>query len=231
VNKYPYNPHAHKNLGNAYGKIGDSEKAEREFLFAIQHGVTGKTLARSHIGLGVTYAKRKEYESAVEHYLRAIELDPSAMEPYLNLGMLYFQQGQHEKALPYYEKVIALVPRHAIAHAALGNVYGKIGNLQRAEEELRLAVRYGDGKTFAESHNRLGILFATRNEHENAVKHFTLSIEADADAMEPHHNLAQTYLDMREIDKASGVLQEMKKRGFNVPEDLQKRVEAAAKNP
>ncbi|UCF80472.1 MAG: tetratricopeptide repeat protein [Acidobacteriota bacterium] len=263
--KYPDNPHAHETLGLEYSKLGDLEKAEREFLLAVRRGGVSKALAKPYNELGIIYAKRKEYESAIEHYTLSAELDPRAIEPHLNLGMLYSQQGQHEKALPYYEKVIALNPHHAIAHAALGNVYGKIGNLQRAEEELRLAARYGDSKTFAESHNGLGIIFATRNEYENAIKHFTLSIKADADAIgpylnlgmlyselgqhekalpyyektialnpnveRPYHDLVRIYLDLREADKASGVFQEMKKRGFNLPEDLRKHLDAAMKSP
>jgi Flp pilus assembly protein TadD len=161
VKKYPSNAHAHETLGNEYGNIGDLEKAEREFLLAVRHGGTDETLVKSHNGLGIIYAKRKEYESAIKHFTLSAELYPRAMEPHHNLGTAYAAQGRPERAL----------------------------------------------------------------------KHFQKAVELNPHAEQPYRDLAQTYLDLGEIDNAGGVLQEIKKRGFHLPEDLRKRLEAAAKNP
>jgi tetratricopeptide (TPR) repeat protein len=161
VKKYPSNAHAHETLGLGYGNIGDLEKAEREFLLAVRYGGTGKMLAKSHNGLGIIYAQRNDFENAIKHYMRSIELDLRAVEPYRNLGITYAKQGRPAKALKYFQKAVEVSP-------------------------------YADG---------------------------------------PYRDLAQIYLELGEIDNANGVLQEMKKRGMSVPEDLRKRLEAAAKNP
>jgi Flp pilus assembly protein TadD len=161
VKKYPSNGHAHEILGNEYGNIGDLEKAEREFLLAVRHGGTDETLVKAHNGLGIIYAKRKEYENAIEHFTHSAELYPHAMEPHHNLGTAYAAQGRPGRALKYFQKAVELNPH----------------------------------------------------------------------AEKPYRDLARTYLDLGETDKAGGVLQEMKKRGMSVPEDLRKRLEAAANNP
>ncbi|UCF81711.1 MAG: tetratricopeptide repeat protein [Acidobacteriota bacterium] len=161
VKKYPNNVHAHETLGLEYEKIGDLEKAEQEFLFAVRHGGTDETLAKSHNGLGIIYAKRKEYESAIEHFTLSVELTPSAWHPNHNLGIAYVAQGHNEKALKYLQKAVELNP------------------------------------------------------HDE----------------QPYRYLAKVYLALGKIDEAGGVLQEMKKLGFSVPEDLRERLETAMENP
>jgi tetratricopeptide (TPR) repeat protein len=239
VEKYPNNVHAHETLGLEYEEIGDLERAEREFLIAIRGGGTDETLAKNHTRLGRIYAKRKEYESAIEHFTRSVELDPSAWEPHHNLGAAYGEQGQPERALKYFHKALEVEPSAeephrslALTHEDLGFKYGKIGELEKAEREFLLAIRHGGAdKTMAKTHNGLGIIYAKKKEYESAVEHFRRSVEMAPHVTEPYHNLAQTYLDMRELDKASAVFHEMKKRGMNVPESLRKQLETATENP
>jgi tetratricopeptide (TPR) repeat protein len=134
VKKYHYNAHAHETLGIAYSKVDDWEKAEREFLLAVRHGGAGnKMLTRSHNGLGIIYARRKEYESAIEHFTRSIELDPRAIEPYYNLGIAYGNLRRWAEAVEAYKQVIRLNPDDADAHKNLGVAYGKLG---RYAEEI-----------------------------------------------------------------------------------------------
>jgi tetratricopeptide (TPR) repeat protein len=239
VKKYPDNVHAHETLGLEYEKNGDLEKAEQEFLCSIRGGGTDKTRAKSHNRLGVVYGKKEEYESAIEHFTRSIELDPSAMETHYSMGVTYANQGQLERAVECFQKALEIEPDAeeprfdlARAHEDLGFKYGMMGEFEKAERELLLAVRHGGtDETMAKRHNGLGIIYAGKKEYESAVEHLTRSIELYPRALEPHHNLAQTYLDMREIDKASAVFHEMEKRGMSVPESLRKHLETAMGNP
>jgi tetratricopeptide (TPR) repeat protein len=45
----------------------------------------------------------------------------------------------------------------------------------------------------AEVHQRLGLLYRKRNEHENALQSFLRAIECDPSSLEAHRNLAELY--------------------------------------
>jgi tetratricopeptide (TPR) repeat protein len=137
VKKYPYNVHARKNLGNEYSKVGDLEKAEREFLFAIRRGGTDKRLAKLHNGLGIIYGMRKAYESAIEHFTLSVELDPRAMEPHHNLGIAYVVQGRPEKALEYLQKAVELAPYEEGPYRDLAQAYLILGKTDKASGVLQ----------------------------------------------------------------------------------------------
>lgn len=72
-----------------------------------------KTIA-NHTSLGISYYNKGDYERAIYHYNKAIDLigvdgDKIGMANLLsNLGSVYFDLEQYEKSIDYYEKAIDL---------------------------------------------------------------------------------------------------------------------------
>lgn len=62
----------------------------------------------------LAYSLRKQgvenFEEALKHYNRAIELDPKLPEPYMYRGVLYVQMDQKEDALKDHEVLLNLSP-------------------------------------------------------------------------------------------------------------------------
>jgi len=67
-------------------------------------------LARAHNGLGVIEAGRRNYAAALEHWRRAVELDPRDFETLFNLGDLLIQLGRSTEARPYWQRYLATAP-------------------------------------------------------------------------------------------------------------------------
>lgn len=69
-------------------------------------------MAEAHNNLA--YALRKQgkahYSDALEHYNRAIEIDPKMSEAYMYRGVLYVQMGEKEKALADHRTLLQLSP-------------------------------------------------------------------------------------------------------------------------
>jgi tetratricopeptide (TPR) repeat protein len=68
------------------------------------------TLARAHNGLGVIDAERHDYDAALAHWRRAVELDPRDFQTLFNLGDLLIKLGRPHEARPYWERYLAAAP-------------------------------------------------------------------------------------------------------------------------
>jgi arylsulfatase A-like enzyme/Tfp pilus assembly protein PilF len=86
---------------------GDNVRAAASFTEAL---AIDPTLARAHNGLGVIDAERKNYDSALAHWRRAVELDPHDFQTLFNIGDLLIKTGQPAQARPYWERYLAAVP-------------------------------------------------------------------------------------------------------------------------
>jgi tetratricopeptide (TPR) repeat protein len=194
VKKYPLNAHAHENLGLEYIHIEELEKAEREFLLAIRHGGAGKMLAKSHNGLGAVFDRKEDYESAVEHYMRSIELNPRAMEPYYNLGIAYGNLGRWAESVEACKQAIRLRPGYAEAHLNLGFAYGKLGRNAEEVEAYEQTIRLKPD--LAEAHYNLGGAYCNLGRWAEAIEACKQAIRLRPGYAEAHYNLGLAYVNL-----------------------------------
>jgi DNA-binding winged helix-turn-helix (wHTH) protein/tetratricopeptide (TPR) repeat protein len=81
--------------------------------------------------IGWAYYFARQYEQAVEQYLKTIELDPNFLRVYWFLGQTYVQQGRFEEAVAALSKALALND-HPLSSAFLGHAYGLWGRKREA---------------------------------------------------------------------------------------------------
>jgi arylsulfatase A-like enzyme/Tfp pilus assembly protein PilF len=96
------------NAATVYLTSGDRERAAAAFGEALK---IDPTLARAHNGLGVIAAERKDYTAALDHWMKAVALDPHDFRTLFNLGDLLVRLGRPSEARPYWERYLAVAPR------------------------------------------------------------------------------------------------------------------------
>jgi arylsulfatase A-like enzyme/tetratricopeptide (TPR) repeat protein len=127
--------------------------------------------------LGIAYTAKRDYQTALEHYEKALSLDKTDALIYNNMGFLYYsiylQTGKMEdnnRALECYQKAIEIDPLLASAYNGLGGAYKAQGQIDRAieawEKSLELDPDYGY------SLYNLGLTYLQIGEKEKALKHF-----------------------------------------------------------
>jgi spermidine synthase len=79
-------------------------------------------MGRGYHGLGVCAYSLGDFESAYDHFRRAIAKNPYSVPTQYAIGKLEEQRGDFTAALRAYEKVIELSPDHADASAALARL-------------------------------------------------------------------------------------------------------------
>ncbi|MDF1543867.1 MAG: tetratricopeptide repeat protein [bacterium] len=78
----------------------------------------------------------REYEKAVENFVKATELNPEYKEAHNNLGFCYRKLGKLAESLAAYDKAIKLDKDFAQAREYRGETYLAMGELEKAEAEL-----------------------------------------------------------------------------------------------
>ena len=129
---------------------------------------------------------------AVEAYLKAVELNPSAAGALVNLGTIYFHQREWKKSEQYYRAAVEADPNYALAHYNLGNLYDERSDPDRAYAHYHSALRVHP--QYADAHYNLALLHQGQGDMMKALSHWQTYLKLD-----PSSQWAQ--IARREIDK------------------------------
>lgn len=134
LNHNPSMAKGHVNLGNAYLKDGDLEKATMHFRSAIK---INKHYAEAHNQLGEVYKQKGEFGKAYMCFLDAVESQPEHLAANTNIAAILAQQGRGEEAKISLEKVLTLDPAYLPALLESGRLHQELGQRAQAAEYYR----------------------------------------------------------------------------------------------
>jgi tetratricopeptide (TPR) repeat protein len=89
--------------------------------------------------LGTICYQTQKYDQAEKYFLEALEHEPDAYAPLVNLGGTLLSMGRVQESLPINRQAVQMRPDDALARIQLGRSYLGVGQLDAAEEQLRLA--------------------------------------------------------------------------------------------
>lgn len=99
-----------------------------------------KKQALEEKNLGNAAYKKKDFEEALKHYNKAVEIDPTDITYYLNIAAVYFEQKEYEKCIAQCEKAIDIGRENradfkliAKAFTRLGHSHKKMNNWKQAK--------------------------------------------------------------------------------------------------
>jgi len=97
--------------------------------------------AEAYNNRGLVYKNQKKWELALADYNKAIAISPDYVDAYNNRGVVYSDQKKWELALADFNKAIAINPDLAQVYSNRGVIYYKIGDKQKAREDLQRAAQ------------------------------------------------------------------------------------------
>ena len=125
----PKDAKGYYNLGCVYSAMEDLDKAEESWKNAISRekvrkvkkeksleDVLTRTVtvfkasvsAKAHDGLGRLYLQQNQSEKALEHFEKAVEIEPGRPELYYEIGKIYLNQKNTKKAIYSFERYLYL---------------------------------------------------------------------------------------------------------------------------
>jgi tetratricopeptide (TPR) repeat protein len=105
----------------------------------LQHKIPAD--AQKEFSKGITASKKGDRQSAVEHFQKAVSIDPELVEGYNNLGAAHAALGQLEQAAEQFQKAIEQVPEYTLALANLSLALCSTERYPEAEQAARRALK------------------------------------------------------------------------------------------
>jgi len=148
--------------------------------------------AQLELAAGVACYGLRRFPEAIDAFLRTIQLDPSAEQPYVFLGRV---ADQAEDKLPRITQVFADYSRRAPDNYLATFLYGKSLLLGEdpAQSESLLRKSISQNNSFWESHFELGVLLDEQGKFEEAAREVRRAIELNPNDPAPHYRLARLY--------------------------------------
>lgn len=194
------------NLGNAYLRSGEYDRAEENYRAALD---IYPDFGSARVNLGMTLLKLGRPREARTMLLDAAERDPGSAEVAVNLGAAHRALGDDGRAEAEFRRALSLDPREAQAWNNLGSIDLARGDVARAIEHLQEAVRlraenavfrinladaliaggrvpeglaqfeaaHGLAPDLTESHRGLGEIALRRGDKATAEREFRLAVE------------------------------------------------------
>src|SRR5215471_6692294 len=193
-------PTANEDIPKCY-KSTNSETAISYCTRAIESGqLSGKGLAFAFSNRGATYARKGEYDRAIESYDEAIRLNPKHADAFSNRGVAYARKGDYDRAVENYDEAIRLNPKHAAALYGRGNAYRRKGDYDRAIENYDEALRLNP--KHANAFSNRGVAYARKGEYDRAIENYDEALRLNPKHANALYNRGNAYRHKGDYDRA-----------------------------
>ncbi len=157
-------------------------------------------LAHNNLGVALAEAGEPDYESARQHFLEAVRLNPHYAEAYTNLGNSLLQQGKIEEAIGQFGRAIQVNAQYADAHFNLGLALERTGDIENAATSYRRTVRLKPDQV--EAWFNLGGALRRMGKLDEAAEALTEAVKLRPDWEEPEYMLGLTLMEERKLPDA-----------------------------
>ncbi len=140
VEERPGSAVAHYNLALAWTRRGRVQRAEKEYLRALE---LDPDMVEAWVNLGGVRLLQWNFPAAVEALEEATRRRPDLAVAHYNLGQAWLYLGDAEKVIACNRKVIELQPANGAAHYFLAVGLLATGEVEEARRELSRAMAHG----------------------------------------------------------------------------------------
>jgi tetratricopeptide (TPR) repeat protein len=149
---------------------------------------------------GNAYYDRRDYDSAIADYTKAIEFNARDAAAYNNRGLAYRATGESDKAIADYTKAIEINPTDAIAYNHRGTAYRAKGEYDRAIADHTSAIDI-DPELASAYYNR-GLAYRAKGDNNKAIADFSHAIGINPMHANAYHNRGLAYRAKADNDRA-----------------------------
>jgi len=218
----PYHALTHAYLAEAYIDLGRWTQAREEAELAVELDPFNVDVRRNY---AYVLENTGYYQSAVQQYLQAIALQPNLLYLWYGLARNYRGAGLTDEAVRTYQEIIARTPDDPQPYTELGRTYFEMRDDAAAQDNLEQAVALvraqneaaleadpnADAAIYIPAWTRLGMVYFTRRNYEDAIAIFEETIawcEAHNTTapLEAYYVTGAAYFYLDECDRAVPLL-------------------------
>ncbi len=157
--------------------------------------------------------KAADYQTAVDSFNKAGELDATQVAVWDGLGEAYAALGDtqtgddrtksYDQAVAAYQKGLALKPDDAAVYNQIGNIYGKEKKIPEATQALTKAAQL-DPTMAPKAYFNMGANLVNSGNNDQAAEFFKKAIDADPNYAEAHYQYGIALMAKATVDNKTG---------------------------
>jgi tetratricopeptide (TPR) repeat protein len=155
----------------------------------------------AHNNLALALGDRGELAEAINHFRRAVKINPAFVEAHTNLGHFLALQGSPREAIPHLRRALQVNPEFANAHNTLGNILAERGQSDEAIEHFRMALKKSPASAMV--HYNFARVLAKRGDLEEAITHYRRALDINPSDPDIHNNLGLALASEGSLDRAT----------------------------
>lgn len=149
---------------------------------------------------GKTEYERKNYENAIKHFRRSVEINPQYKFGWFNLGNCLDNLGRTDEALEAYKRALDVDPNYRDAANYVGLMYF-------IKKEYRESAKYFERVTeldpdYQTGYFNAGDAYFQLNENQKALPLFLQSLELNPEDMNANNKVGLIYFDIKDYESA-----------------------------
>jgi tetratricopeptide (TPR) repeat protein len=160
----------------------------------------GKLSAVTLFEIGLRHMRENHPEAAIEHFDRALALEPSNARVHDARSSALFALGEMTKALAASEIAVELLEEDPGLHVNRGLIYIEFGRRKEALEDYARALELSPN--YAPAFYNRGVLHFNLAENEKALQDFSSAINAQPELANPYFNRAMVQETLGNLDGA-----------------------------
>jgi Flp pilus assembly protein TadD len=126
-------------------------------------------------------------DGAIEHFQKAIDIQPGFAEAHNNLGIVLFQKGQVDEAITHFQKALVIQPNNEEIYNNFGNALLGKGKVDGAIRCFQKAVEIAPD--FAGAQENLGMILSQKGQVDEAIVHYQKAVAIQPVNAEFQYNL------------------------------------------
>ena len=173
ISIYPNQGIIHYTLGLIYKSIDNYNLAIYQYNLAVKSNPFEEKYTKAILVISQTMAKkgdtdyrRREYQSAIDYYKKAIEYSPTYSLALFKLARTYYKAGDLANASIYLKKNIQIDYNQEQSHKMLGDIARRNGNIEKAITYYNNAVNINNN--YSKAYYSLGSTLIKKGDNENA---------------------------------------------------------------
>ncbi|MDD5327722.1 MAG: tetratricopeptide repeat protein [Phycisphaerae bacterium] len=126
-------------------------------------------------------------QAAIDHNLRATEINPNCANAHYNLALAYQELGQIDKAIAHYYQTLRLRPSYLPQYNEFGTILYEQGKIDKAIELYRKGVYLMPDSMIM--HCNLGLLLGKQGHKQKAIKELRTALQLEPNSIEIRREL------------------------------------------
>lgn len=131
--------------------------------------------AQTHISLAAALSAEGRNDDAIDHYEKALQLDPRNADIHCNLAVLLGRQKRFDEAIVHFQTALEIQPNDADTRCNFGANLVRLARLDEAIEQFRKAVQLQPAN--AEARYNLGVALERQQQVNEAMVQFQQALD------------------------------------------------------